>query len=175
MERRLRVNDQNYFEYLIDTYQNLIFSICYQQTKLYFEAEDLTQETFLSAYKALKSFDRDHEKAWLSRIALNKCLDYHKQAARRIEATEIEELQLLLPPVHGVEVEVREKQVQEELRYACEQLKNPYKEVALGYYYKEMTLEELAKNLQRNKKTIQTQIYRARGMLKKWYKKELSL
>ena len=49
-----------------------------------FDAQDLTQETFLSAYKKLPEFDGTYEKAWISRIATNKCLDYLKNAAREI-------------------------------------------------------------------------------------------
>ena len=41
------------------------------------------QETFLAAYKALESFDRQKEQAWICRIAVNKCLDFLKSAGRR--------------------------------------------------------------------------------------------
>ena len=54
---------------LLSDYQNLIFSLCYQMTQNYFEAEDLAQETFVAAYEHLDSFDGQHEKAWLCRIA----------------------------------------------------------------------------------------------------------
>ena len=53
-----------------------------------FDAEDLTQEVFLSAYKNLSRFDGTYEKAWLSKIAVRKCLDYLKVAGRRSIPTE---------------------------------------------------------------------------------------
>ena len=74
---------EHYFEYLLITYQDLIFTLCYRMTKDYFSSEDLTQDTFLSAYQNLSKFDRKQEKAWLCRIATNKCLDYLKKAERR--------------------------------------------------------------------------------------------
>ena len=49
----------------------------------YFEAQDLTQETFLSAWGALDRFDGQHEKAWLCRIAANKCTDFLRR--RRLQ------------------------------------------------------------------------------------------
>ena len=49
----------------------------------YFAAEDLTQETFLSAFRHMDSFTGTNEKAWLCRIASNKCIDYLKSAGRR--------------------------------------------------------------------------------------------
>ena len=53
-------------------------------TKDYFTAEDLTQETFLSAFRHFKNFDGDNEKAWICQIAVNKCLDYQKRKDSRL-------------------------------------------------------------------------------------------
>lgn len=36
-------------EQLVDRYQDLVFTLCYRMVGNYFEAQDLTQETFLSA------------------------------------------------------------------------------------------------------------------------------
>ena len=69
------ITREEYLEYLIHTYQNLIFSICLKSVGNPFDAEDLTQDVFLSAYKNLSRFDGTYEKAWLSKIAIRKCLD----------------------------------------------------------------------------------------------------
>lgn len=78
------MNDEETLERLIRQYQNLIYSICYRLTGDYFDAEDLAQDTFLSAYKNLDHFDGANERAWLCRIATNKCIDYLKRAGRRL-------------------------------------------------------------------------------------------
>lgn len=75
---------QEPFTQMVHKYQNLVFSICVKMTGDYFAAEDLTQETFLSAYRHKEEFDGKNEKAWLCRIASNKCIDYSRQAARRM-------------------------------------------------------------------------------------------
>ena len=46
----------------IDTYDKLVFSICYKFTGDYFASEDLAQETFLSAYQKYASFDGENVK-----------------------------------------------------------------------------------------------------------------
>ncbi|URW87232.1 sigma-70 family RNA polymerase sigma factor [Blautia wexlerae] len=74
------ITEKQYLEYLIKQYQNLIYSICLKSVGNPFDAEDLTQEVFLSAYKNLSRFDGNYEKAWLSKIAVRKCLDYLKAA-----------------------------------------------------------------------------------------------
>lgn len=47
------ITEKQYLEYLIKQYQNLIYSICLKSVGNPFDAEDLTQEVFLSAYKNL--------------------------------------------------------------------------------------------------------------------------
>ena len=58
------ITEKQYLEYLITQYQNLIYSICLKSVGNPFDAEDLTQEVFLSAYKNLSRFDGTYEKAW---------------------------------------------------------------------------------------------------------------
>ncbi len=172
-----RINDQEYLSYCIDTYQNLIFSICYKLTGNYFDAEDLTQDTFLSAYRNFSKFDGKNEKAWLARIATNKCLDYKKRGARSEVPTQ-EEFFAAQPQAQGsdntCETLCMQKLVLEELRRCCETLKPPYDEIAEKYFYQEMSVGEIASALNRNEKTVQTQVYRAKAMLRKLYEKNRS-
>ncbi len=69
----VKIDREEKLKELMDGYSKLVFSICYRLTNDYFTAEDLTQETFLSAYSSLDRFDGRNERAWLSRIATNKC------------------------------------------------------------------------------------------------------
>lgn len=137
-------------------------------TQNYFEAEDMAQETFLSAYEHLNHFDGQHEKAWICRIAVNKCLDFLKKS-RRCTVPETEELLMCLADKEQVEDTVMQEEVRRELKDTCESLKEPYREIALAHFYEEKTAEEIAKRYGKNIKTIQTQIYRARAKLQKIY------
>ena len=58
-----RISQEEYLKYLLEQYQNLIYSICLKSVGNPFDAEDLTQEVFLSAYKNLSRFDGTYEKA----------------------------------------------------------------------------------------------------------------
>ena len=51
------IYQNSYFEDLLTKYEKLVFSICYRMTNNYFDAQDLTQETFISVYKVMESFD----------------------------------------------------------------------------------------------------------------------
>ena len=65
-----------------------------------------------------------------------------------------------------------EKEVRETLLARCLSLKPPYDEISKAYYYDEMDVAEIARARDAKVKTVQTQIYRARAMLRKMYIKE---
>ena len=159
---------------MIDTYQSLVFSVCYKVTGDYFSAEDLAQETFLSAYKNLDTFEGTNEKAWLCRIATNKSIDYLRNAGRRAVPTEDIFFEQQTESRGSPEEVCLEEEVKERLLAYCNQLKPPYDEIAKAVYYEEKRAEEIARERGSNIKTVQTQIYRARSMLRKLYGKERS-
>lgn len=171
---QLELNREDTLSRLIDTYQNLIFSICYKVTSDYFAAEDLTQEAFLSAYNHLDTFEGTNEKAWLCRIATNKSIDYLRNAGRRAVPTEDIFFEQQKESRGSPEDICMEKEVKERLLIYCGKLKKPYDEIARAVYYDEMKADEIAKKRGENIKTVQTQIYRARNMLRKLYGKENS-
>ena len=85
------MNDQE-FTNLVRQYSKLIFTVCQRFVKDYQEAENLTQDTFLTAYRAIDSFVGNNYKPWLVRIAANKCKDYLKSAyVRKVQLTREDE------------------------------------------------------------------------------------
>ena len=154
---------------MIDLYDKLIFSICYKLTGDYFMAEDLMQETFLTAYQKYDSFDGANEKAWLCRIATNKSIDYLRSAGARSVPTEDVFFETRQEQGGSPEEICLEEEVKRTLAGSCERLKPPYAEVARAYYLEEQTPREIAARQGKSLKTVQTQIYRARGMLRSLY------
>ncbi len=157
---------------MVDCYQKLVFSVCYKISGDYFAAEDLTQETFLSAYQKWDSFDGLNEKAWICRIAANKSIDFMRSAGRRQVPTEDEffhnqEERHSLPEQIIIESEIKLR-----LSKCCEKLKPPYNEIARAYYLDERSASEIAAERKAKLKTIQTQIYRAREQLRIMFGKE---
>lgn len=169
-----KIETKDNFIKFVHQYQNLVFSICLKLTGDYFAAEDLTQETFLSAFRHRGEFDGKDEKAWICRIASNKCIDYQREAARRMVPTSEEEM----PREQLIESkepcrEVMNQALLEELEHCCKELSPPYNQVAVQYFVEGCTAKEIAERTQVSVHTIQTQIYRAREKLKKTYRKEM--
>ena len=73
------------FDRLVQKYQSLVYTICRQLVADEGYAQDLTQETFLSAWRSMDRCPAGYEKQWLARIASNKAKDYLRSAwARRV-------------------------------------------------------------------------------------------
>ena len=140
------ITEKQYLEYLIKQYQNLIYSICLKSVGNPFDAEDLTQEVFLSAYKNLSRFDGNYEKAWLSKIAVRKCLDYLKAAGRRSIPTEDTYFSQIPDRQSSPEDEYMKTAANTHVEALCMQLKSPYKEVAYAHFCKELSVPEIAQH-----------------------------
>ena len=75
--------DINAFEMLILRYQRQIFSLIYQMTHDVEVVEDIAQDVFVSAFKAIKEFKaKSSFFTWLYRIAINHCKNYLTSASR---------------------------------------------------------------------------------------------
>jgi len=151
------------------------FSLCLRLTRDWFAAEDLTQDTFLAAWQALERFDGANEAAWLAKIATRKCLDYLRSApTRRTQAVEDETLLAFPAPQERQTEDIFfEGHFEEALRGACEALKEPYREAALGYYCEGLTHAEIAQRSGVPPDTVRTRCYRAKQLLREILREEV--
>jgi RNA polymerase sigma-70 factor (ECF subfamily) len=74
--KQVRSGDRDAFRPLVERYSHMIFVLAYRMTNSESDAEEIVQETFLRAYRALPSFEaRSNFATWLYRIATNCSLD----------------------------------------------------------------------------------------------------
>lgn len=120
------------FDRLVQKYQPLVYTICRQLVADEGYAQDLTQETFLSAWRSMDRCPAGYEKQWLARIASNKAKDYLRSAwARRVNTPGDDVLALEgAPPGSEPEAQVLEALGEEELTQRILLCGNPTKRPA---------------------------------------------
>ena len=153
------------FSQLVRQYERLVYTVCFQLVRDDPAAEDLTQETFLSAYLHRESMPEGYERQWLARIAANKAKDYLQSAWNRRAVLPGDEGMPpgLSPPAEEI---VLERAGANAIRAAIEELKEPYRPVCRLCLLEEKSPEEAALTLGRPVKTIHTQLSRGKRLLR---------
>ena len=83
--RRAQRDDVGAYDELVRRYQERIYATVYHMTSNHEDANDLVQETFIKAFRALKSFKGDSSfYTWIYRIAVNKTINFLKQRKNRL-------------------------------------------------------------------------------------------
>ena len=153
------------FTALVLQYERLVYTICFQLVRDATAAEDLTQDTFLSAYLHRDRLPEGYERQWLGRVAANKAKDYLQSAwnRRTVFPGDQDLARGLSPPAE--EAALR-RGAAAEIREAVENLREPYRQVCRLCLLEERTVEEAALTLGRPVKTVYTQLSRGRRLLR---------
>ena len=163
---------QEEFADCVGQYERLVLTVCLSFTGNWFDAEDLAQESFLAAYRHLDAFDGRNMKAWLTAIAANKCRDYLRRPARRRENLTPDDLDCLADPAPTPQEGAESRETREVLHRCCGRLREPYRAVALWYFYRGGGLGELARQTGENIKTLETRLRRAKKLLRALWEEE---
>jgi RNA polymerase sigma-70 factor (ECF subfamily) len=84
--RRAQAGDGDAFEELVEPHRRELLVHCYRILGSLEDAEDILQETLLAAWRGLEKFDGRSLRAWLYRIATNRCLNHLRAGSRRPES-----------------------------------------------------------------------------------------
>jgi len=83
LAERARRGDDSAFESIVNRYSRLVYNIALRSVQSPEDAADITQETFLKAWRSLHSFRGDCSlSTWLCRIAMNCAVDHARSAKR---------------------------------------------------------------------------------------------
>ncbi len=143
----------------IDRYADAILRVCFIYLRDRAQAEDAMQDTFIKAWRHIGQWNGQSEKAWLMRIAVNTCHDYHRSKwFRHTDMTR--ELDELPPQTMAVPPE------DHELLMDVYDLPEKEKQAILLYYYQEMTLQETADCLGISRSAVHKRLTKAQRLLR---------
>ncbi|MCP4142272.1 MAG: sigma-70 family RNA polymerase sigma factor [Chloroflexi bacterium] len=156
--------DQNAFGELVQLHQSAVFNVAYRMLGNRQDAEDITQEAFLRAYKAFNKFDTDRPlRPWVKKIVTNLCLNRIKAHRPTLS------LENGLPPPKerkpGPEAQSTKREEDRQIRAAILSLTPRYRAVIELRHFQDLSYEEIAKTLSKPLSTVKSDLFRARKML----------
>jgi len=178
--RLILKGDCELYSELIDRYSSKVYSTAYSYTHNHEEARDLVQEIFIKVYGSLRNFKFEAKfSTWLYRIAVNSCIDWSRKSKSKtiMAAWSVEDgniLDSLISDADDPEEKVLRQEHKEAVINTVACLPEIYKTVLILYYFEELQIQEISNILDCPKKTIETRLYRAKGILKSMLKQELS-
>ena len=152
------------FALLVDKYKERIFALVYAKVGQFQDAEDITQEAFLEAYKKLSTLRRwDSFYPWLYSIASNQCKNYHYDRKRRVDMTLFDDP----ADIHQADMDAHaEKLRNEQIHEALDSLSEIHRQVLVLRYMAGMRSKEIAQTLRVSPNTVNQRLMRARTQLK---------
>jgi RNA polymerase sigma-70 factor (ECF subfamily) len=156
---RARCGDEAAFAVIVRAHEPLIFRYILREVRERELAEDLTQEVFLRAWRALPTFGfRSQLTTWLYQVARNILIDHRRHLGRRI--SEVELVAELVPAVADQGIELGE--TVDALWAAVEGLDASLKMPLLLRDVAGLTYNEIAASLDIPLSTVKWRIYQAR-------------
>ena len=155
--------------------QKRIFLLCRRMLQDIEDADAATQDTFLKAWQALKRpelKDLDDPSKWLTRIAVNTCLDRLRskrwQFWRKRPNPDDESTILELAPAADPDAEDKlfAKQIDKRLRQALERLSVRQRAAFTLRHYEDRSLAEIAEMLDLDVGTVKVHLFRATEKLR---------
>jgi RNA polymerase sigma-70 factor (ECF subfamily) len=155
--------------------QRRIFALCNRFLEDRDEADSATQDVFLKAYQALKKEDAqelDDPARWVTRIAVNTCLDRLRsrkwQFWRRRPSPEDEStiLAMAASQAPGADARYFAGEITARLNQALERLSSRQKAVFLLRHFEDLSLEEIGSILKLDVGTVKAHMFRAVSKLR---------
>lgn len=143
------------------------------------DAEDVTQEVLLQIYRSLPECRLDGLKTWITRIAVNRAIDFKRSRARKPEELFESEANLRQGEqadyngnVPAAEAIALEQENVRHIRERLDELPDNYREVVTAYYMEDKSYEQIASETGLERKSVESRLYRARSWMKRHWRKE---
>lgn len=168
--------DQSAYTTLLEMYRDSIYFLVLKMVITNEFAEDLTIEIFGKAFSNLHQYQPTYAfSTWLYRIATNNCIDFIRK--QRISTTSIDNafedsdgdkyyLQLEAKGLNPEEKAIKKQKVKY-LRQVVKKLKPHYRQLIELRYFKELSYDEIAQEMELPLGTVKAQLFRAREFLSK--------
>ena len=157
----------NAFASLVETYKDLVFTLALKMVKNREEAEEVSQDTFIKAYKNLSKFKGGAKfSTWLYKITYHNCLDRFKKNKKYNQTDSIESLLSFNVSSSDDILKAIEKKDRAKIMELClEELPEEERTILWLFYYKELSLKEVIDVTQFSEANVKVKLHRGRKHL----------
>ncbi|MCI0703494.1 MAG: RNA polymerase sigma factor [Planctomycetia bacterium] len=169
--RAAQAGDRSAFARLVERYWDRLYRWLYHLARDRHTAEDLTQETFLKALAAVKTFRAGSNfRAWVFRIGHNNFVN-QKRSERRTKHQLPEDA--VAPEGNSAELSAENREAVETVSQAVSELPTDFRAALLLRVYEGLSFREIAKALHTTEETARWRVFKARQKLMKVLSPEL--
>ncbi len=162
------------FDVLIERYKERLYATVYHMTSNREDANDLVQDTFIKAYKSLRSFKGQSSfYTWVYRIAVNRTINFLKRGKNRTHhsldnvddsiQTDPDFVELMSQDTPHREAGLHE--LQQQLNAALQKLSDNHRAVVVLHDVQGMTHADIAKAMKCSEGTVRSRLFYARQQL----------
>ena len=148
-------------EILISQYGDMLYRLCLIMLKNESDAEDAIQETYIKYFQKAPLFEsKEHQKAWLIRVATNKCRDTLRFRIRH-------------PQINDEDIgKVISDSSDSGILEALTMVPEKFRLVLTLYYIEEYRIEDIANIIGRSSSAVKMRLQKGRKLLEEIYRKE---
>ncbi|HWS23407.1 MAG TPA: RNA polymerase sigma factor [Anaerolineales bacterium] len=163
------------FNELVSTYERLVYNVCFRVLSNRQDAEDLTQETFITAFQKIGQYRGDSFKSWLLRIATNRSIDLIRSRQHSVEVPlepesvdgeENRNMDWMIDPKADIEQIMDQSNLSSVLRRCIEKLGMDQRVVIVLIDVFEMGYVEVTEVVKKPLGTIKSRLVRARNQVR---------
>lgn len=156
--------DTNAYGKLIARYKDLVFTLALRMLKHREEAEEVSQDAFLKAYRSLHKFKGDSKfSTWIYKVTYNTCLDRIKKNKKHYNDVAIDDFTFnKLESIDNALEQMIDSERQLLIKKCIEKLPPDDAYILTLFYFEELSLDEISEIIQITSNTIKVKLYRAR-------------
>jgi len=174
---RILQGEQALFAMLVQRYQNFVFTLVLRFTDVREDAEEVSQDVFVKAYRSLADFRGESKfSTWLYTVVRTSCITFLRK--KKLDTTSIDNERTLIQlenresgfKANAIEQKSRHAMVNEAIRL----LSPDDAQLITLFYQGEQSLEEIGKIMKLDPNTVKVKLHRARHRLKDKMEKHFS-
>lgn len=160
---RVKAGDKEAFTGLVDSYKDMVYTVCLRMLNSEADAEEAAQDVFIKAYRAIDSFQaKARFSTWLYRITYNNCISMIRKRVKMIDLVDdVPEREVDEKEMNGLERLLAEER-SKYLKMAIESLAETDAVIVTLFYYDQLSLDEIAGITGLSSSNIRIKLHRSR-------------